>query len=121
MAKYQNIVIDTNNLFWRASHKTIEEFMEFGKTKLYIGTIRNLLEKVKWITDKYARENTQFYFLFDNPTSKIKQRKLISSEYKHTRKSRKMPEHFYKTLLIVEEILKNYSEKYSILWGESKD
>lgn len=118
--KYENIVIDTNNLFWRASHKAFKDYVSTkDNRKIYKDIVKNFFERVKFCEDMYGTENVRVFFLFDNPTSKVTEREQISGgQYKHLRKSKQVPENFYSTLKLMEELLKNYSDLYYVAWGE---
>lgn len=118
--KYSNIVIDANNLFWRSVSIAINKFITFEEFPLYVGGIQTFLNRVKQLQETYGRKDSQIYFLFDNPFSKINLRKIITEgKYKHPRKSKQIPEQVYKSLMILIEVLKNYSDNYHIAQAAS--
>jgi len=120
MTDYQNLVFDANNLFWRSTSNCMEKFIVFEDERLYVGAIQEFLKRVKELRDRYSRGDSKIYFLFDNPFSQINLRKIISEgKYKHPRKSRRVPEQVYKSLLLLYEILGLYSNDFIILKGDA--
>jgi 5'-3' exonuclease len=119
---YENLVFDTNNLFWRASHKAFSEYLTTkDNQKIYKRIVEEFLDRIKFCEEKYGGGNPFVYFIFDNPTSKITEREQINPEYKHVRKSRHVPDNFYPTLKLMAQILSHYSDRYRIIWAEKKE
>lgn len=117
---YQNLVFDANNLFWRSTSTCISKFITYEDVKLFIGGIQEFLKRVKEIQETYGRGDSTVYFLFDNPFSQINIRKIISEgKYKHPRKSKQVPEEIYKSLSIITEILRLYSDNFILLKGDN--
>lgn len=69
--KYETIIIDTMNLFYRVSiHKT-ESSNLVSKKKVYKESVCNFIKKVNEIIDEHSYHDADIYLLFDNPTSRI--------------------------------------------------
>jgi len=116
---FENIVIDSNNLFWRCSATSVEKALELNTTKIYSDTIKNFVTRSLELVKRFGREDSKIYFLFDNPKSAINVRKLISKgKYKHSRATRNVPENFYKSLKILKEVLKSYSNTFHVVYAD---
>lgn len=120
---YDYLIIDGNNLFWRA-------ISSFGKTavfekvkfsdQIYRKGLRRAINMVKRREEVFLVEGGEIYFLFDNPFSKINIRKwLTDGKYKHPRKQ--VPKEFYDLLNQFIDILYNYSDSYRVLFAKEKE
>jgi frataxin-like iron-binding protein CyaY len=70
--KYQNIIIDGNNLFWRSVSSTIKKIIEQDDEDLFYSiTIQDSLDRIEQLLSMYGNDETQIYILHDNPFSKI--------------------------------------------------
>lgn len=123
--KFKYIVVDVNNLFWRSvvdSGRMLNSEQNDNKVEvntLFQGIVQEALKRVKQIIDRFGYTDSQYYFLMDNPNSKINQRKILTEgQYKHARDRKRVPEQFYKTLNIFADILKCYSDSYFVVRGE---
>jgi len=114
--KYNYIVIDTSNLFWRSIIFSLEKTVNIENYVIYNNTIINFFDKLKELKDKFAFDDSKIYFLIDNPESHIQIREILSGgEYKHSRKTKNLPKNIYKTLNILRELLKNYSDNFFVV------
>lgn len=115
--KYENLIIDATNLFWRSyceNSITIESFL------VYYKTIERAINRIKDLREKFAYNDSKIYFLFDNPESQINLRKILSEgQYKHTREAKNVPKDLYRSLNIFSEVLKSYNDNFYIIYGES--
>ena len=72
--KYDALIIDTMNVFYRTSiHKT-ESSSLVSKKKVYKDSIVNFIKKINELIDEYSYHDGEIYLLFDNPTSRIELR-----------------------------------------------
>lgn len=116
--RYQNLIIDCNNLFWRSAvtctkkllHGDEEEDKEF-----YSITIQDCLVRIQELIKQFGTSDCNVYILHDNPFSKINEREMIYADYKHARKNKNIPPVFYKALEKLIEILKVYHNNFYIL------
>lgn len=109
--KYNNLIIDLNNLFWRATIQSLNKIISDGNIDdnlFYSVTISDCLDRFNQLRNIYGDGNTTIYVLHDNPFSKINERELMDSSYKHARKNKNIPPIFYKSLDRFIEILKVY-------------
>lgn len=120
--KYQYIVIDTTNFFFKCYHSIIAGH-EIKPEKIapeQVSHIINLmLELTAYIKHEYAYEESEIYFLFDNSQSHINIRKLISEDYKSNRDKKNIPKNVYAILKLFSNIIKVYSNKYSLLFSDN--
>jgi hypothetical protein len=114
---YEYLLIDAQNLYWRAVMSSLKKFLDEENQKVYSNSIKNFLDRLNEFKSEYATKNSKIYLLFDNPLSVINKRKTIDVEYKHTREEKNVPKNFYKTLDVLQEILKNYADDlYIVRW-----
>ena len=123
--RFKHVLVDVNNLFWRSvvdSGKMLSSEDNSNKVEvntLFQGIVQESLKRVTYIAERFGTQGTQYYFLLDNPNSKINQRKIITEgSYKHARDRKKVPEQFYKTLNIFADILRCTSDDYKIIRGD---
>ena len=118
--KFKYLLIDGNNLFWRAFNTSLKKFVfENNEHQIFPGAIKESFNKIKLLFNFLAYKNSFFYFLFDNPEVNINIRKFIDENYKSNRFTRNAPKGFYNTLNLFIEILKHYSDNYKILYIDS--
>lgn len=98
---YSNLIIDANNLFWHCYLKDISK------------TISNIERTISFLY-KFCNSNTKWYFLFDNPESKINIRKSIDKNYKHKREKRISPKGAYELLDLWKKMLLYSSDLYYV-------
>ena len=114
--KYDYIIVDTN--LWYHRNYSIHKDLTFkvGEKSIVTGGIWGFLNSLgKWKRD-FAHENTKFYFLFDNATSKSNVRNLlIDPSYKMNRK--KMPDSFYRGLDFLRLILMHEDDRFFTVYG----
>ena len=114
--KYNHIIIDNSNLYWRSVSSVIKKVIEQdNEDAFYSLTIQDSLERIEQLKNIYGNDETIVYILNDNPFSKINERELIDSSYKHARKNKNIPPVFYKSLEKLIEILKSYHNNYYIV------
>ena len=120
MQKYKHIVIDGNNLFWRAYSTSKGELVTSRREKFYKTGLKKAIKMTLRLEKLYGRKDCKVYVLFDNPVSAINLRKLISGgEYKHARK--KVPKRFYQILTLYKEILKSIGDNYYIAFADQHE
>lgn len=107
--KYSNIIIDGNNLFYRAlltendmasldiSHKTLIE-----------NPIRGFLKRLDSIANDYGHSNTKIFVLWDNPNSLYFKRREVDASYKHRREKNATTRFINLSMNQVSNILKYY-------------
>lgn len=108
---YSALFIDASNFYWR-------NFQEFDKPivseagAISHGTLYSLNKSLSRIEREFPAENV--FFLFDNPQSKIAQRKTLDSIYKSDREDK--PKYAYDTFDLWKSVLKLTSDKYRICY-----
>lgn len=113
--KYNNILVDGNNIFWRYVLAVFKDKISSAEEiNQYSAVIFNCIKRIKEFHNEYGYDDTKVYILFDNPNSKITARKEIDEEYKHPRDAKYVPEAFYKALDFVQEILKDYDDCFLV-------
>lgn len=114
--KYNHILIDMNNCFWRATCNSIQKMVEDSDENLFYSiTLQDSLDRINQIKKIYGNDETIMYIIHDNPFSRINEREMISSSYKHARKNKNIPPVFYKSLEKLLEILKFYNNNLYII------
>lgn len=108
--KYRYILIDGNNLYWRAVSSHLDESKMYTN-EVYVKGFHRAIQMVKDIHNKLLESGGEIYFLFDNPLSKINERERLSGgEYKHMRKE--MPPEFYDLMKHFIEVMCSFSDQY---------
>jgi len=116
---YQNICIDSNNLFWRSVATSIRTQMDKETDVVYTLAILSALERINQIINTYGYKDSKIYLCFDNPVSVYDVRRLISHDrYKHTRENKNIPSQLYHTLDIFEELCSSYSNYFHTVKSE---
>jgi len=116
--KYDNLIIDCNNLFWRSVVQFVKNYMadsDPSDKEFYSVAIEKTLSKILNLKREFGNKEYTIYIIHDNPFSKINERQAISENYKHARKSKDIPHVFYKTLEKFLEILKVYDNNFYII------
>jgi 5'-3' exonuclease len=114
--KYNHIIVDCNNLYWRVVTSSIQKLVEdIDESAFYSITLQDSLDRINQIKKTYGNDETKLYILHDNPFSRINEREMISSSYKHARKNKNIPPVFYKSLEKLLEILKFYNNNLYIV------
>lgn len=130
--KFNHIVIDGSNLWWRSYTSVLSDFLKTKKSldvkvkmsekEICSLSLQNFFSKLDSLFETYGykRNGTTIYIIFDNPHSVINLRKIISGgTYKHPRQYDNISKNVNKMIDMLEEILKCYSNKFKIL--RSKD
>ena len=105
--KYDAIIIDTMNVFYRVSEFKNESSSLVSKKKVYKQSICNFIKKIDEIVEEHSYHDADIYLLFDNPTSRVELnsafmyagRKEISPDYKANRT--KEPKEFYNSIGLI--------------------
>ena len=112
--KYDNLIVDVNNLFARAFAVAKKDEGQSSQEILH----RSVLISTKIVfslMSRYCQNNSTVYLLADNPTSKASMRKKISGgEYKSNRPE-KESDGYYRSIDFLLLIFSYYSEQFSIL------
>jgi len=112
---YKHLIIDAQNLYWRSVLSSLKKCLDSENNKIYSNSIKNFIDRINELENKFGEKNCDIYLLFDNPLSTINKRKTIDVEYKHTREEKSVPKNFYKTLDMLQEILKVYKNNLYII------
>jgi len=116
--KYDNLIIDCNNLFWRSVVQFVKKYTEDATPSdkdFYSVAIEHTLTKINELRKQFGNKDHQVYIIHDNPFSKINERQIISPEYKHARKNKDIPQIFYKTLEKLLELLRVYDNNIYLI------
>ena len=114
--KFDNIIVDCNNIFWRSVISIVKKLSEDQDENIFYSlTIQDTLERIMQLKKTYGHNDTILYIAHDNPFSRINERELIDSTYKHARKNKKVPSVFYKSLEKLLEILKFYDDNLYLI------
>lgn len=119
MKKYNHIIIDGNNLFWRCFSRGLKKYLNVEGFHLFSGAIQENFDAIEQIKSSFAYESSIIYFCFDNPESTINLRKFLNENYKSHRFKKNAPKGLYKTLNIFVELLKYYSDNYRVISADS--
>ena len=112
--KYNNIVIDGHNLFYRSFYTNTVDCLINDET-IYTGGIELFLHRLQRLRLDYGYTDTPIYVLLDNPTSTLKIRQLIDEEYKSHRLENKYTKEIYRTISYLKEVLRNYFDNVYVL------
>jgi len=112
---YKNLIIDSNNLFWRSWFNNTTECV-LGDTSIYNGGIELFIEKIKQLKKQFLYNEGKTYLLFDNPESTVKMRKLIDDAYKSHRLNNKYSKEINRSIQYLKEILRNYFDNTYIIY-----
>jgi len=106
--KVHDILIDVSNLYYKAYSVNKSLVYEFPDKKgsMITGGIYGFLQSIRKLSKEY--DSPTFWYLFDNHSSKINNRKLIDPGYKKNR-VKQSPE-FYRGIDFLELILLNKKE-----------
>jgi len=109
MKKYNNLIIDCNNLYARAFYVCKQKTHKLPD--VINQTIQLSLKMILNLQNKFLEEDGFIYVLADNPTSKITMRKELSGgEYKANRM--KETDGYYRGIDYLLIILNNYSTTF---------
>jgi hypothetical protein len=112
---YKYIIIDAQNLYWRSVFASLKKLLDKEDDKIYSNSIRDFLDRINDLKNRFGNFESYVYLLFDNPLSIINKRKTIDVEYKNNRDEKHVPKNFYKTLDCLQEILKVYKNNLYIV------
>jgi len=105
--KYDYLIIDMNNLYYRAVNVVDQKMVEYKSQKVNVNGVVQALKMILNLKSNFLTDTGTTYFLWDNPTSKDVQRKSILETYKGNRE--KMSKRFYREMDFLELILKHHS------------
>lgn len=108
--KFNNIILDGNNLFWRCWFNNTSECI-LEDSKVYSGGIEQFIIRIKEFRQRFGTNDTKFYILFDNPESTVSMRKEIDEEYKSHRLNNKYATEINRSITYLREILRNYFDE----------
>lgn len=106
---YDNIIIDTTNLFFRSVYFGIENH------KSIISIPKSFLSEIENIKNQFANENSIFWFLYDD--SQFLFRRELDSNYKTNREKNKLPKILFSILGLTQELLKCSNKNYRVISG----
>jgi 5'-3' exonuclease len=115
--QFENIIVDSNNLYHRNFHTHKDLFTEVRGETVYTGGIYGFLISMKKIESIYLKEGGTVYFCFDNMSSTDNLRKGIDPDYKANR-VKKEPA-FYRGIDFLQIILANHSNHYKLIYKDA--
>jgi len=121
MPKFSNLIFDGNNLFWRATLKTLALQIQPDTQHevIYTDAINLAFKMIEKKVKDYAYDNAKVFILFDNNQSVINKRKEISGgNYKHSREASRVPKQLYATLDLFHDICTVYSDNFYTAYKE---
>jgi len=110
--KYDYLLIDCYNLFFRASWVEDKKTISYNKEKIETGGIYGSIKMIERLISLYLKPDGFVYFLFDNAKSKINRRKVLDPQYKINRQQ--LNASFYRGIDFLEIILKSYIDNACI-------
>jgi 5'-3' exonuclease len=113
MPRYQRILIDISNLYFRAFSTSYHLVAEVEGRRMVTGGIFTSLKMIQRIEREYLDSDGRLYFLFDNASSGEDRRKEIDPDYKINRKKR--DPQFYRGLDYLQLVLMHYQNGYRIV------
>lgn len=111
--KYDYLLIDIYNIYFRASWVEEDRHVVYNKEKIETGGIYGSIKIIERLIGLYLKPEGHVYFLFDNAKSKSLRRKALCSDYKEDRQI--YSPSFYKGIDYLEIILKNYRDNCTIV------
>ena len=106
------LIFDIYNMWYRVIWNN-DNLVKVSDKLIPIDAICKFFELCNGYIEKFGTKDCECYFLFDNAkTTILKNRKLLDSEYKKSRKVQ--PDYFYDGLNVIELILKFYRDKSCI-------
>lgn len=109
MNKYDVLIIDVYNIYHKNYAKLSHLTHQVGNSQIVTGGIYGALRSFEKYQKDFLKEDGCVYYLSDNPTSKLLDRKAIDPEYKLNRIKRS-PE-FYRNIQFLLMILMNHNSK----------
>ena len=113
MIKYQRILIDCSNIYFRAFSTSQHLIADVEGKRMVTGGIFTSLKMIQRVEREYLAEDGRLYFLFDNASSGEDIRKEIDPDYKINRKKR--DPQFYRGLDYLQLVLMHYQTGYRIV------
>ena len=117
--KYNTIVFDCNNIYYRYYSTRKEETYKVGSKTIVVGGIKGFLQHVEKMRENFLVPGGKLIFGFDNQASKMNTRKEIDPGYKANR-TEKAPV-FYKSLEYLQLILLNCYDGAELLYRHSSE
>jgi 5'-3' exonuclease len=119
MPKYQRILIDISNLYFRAFSTSQHLVADVEGKRMVTGGIFTSIKMIQRIEREYLDTDGRMYFLFDNASSGEDRRKEIDPDYKINRKKRE-PQ-FYRGLDYLQLVLLHYQTGYRVVRRPSSE
>lgn len=113
--KYEYLIIDATNLFWRAFAISLKKFIVVDGHEIVPGAISEGIKKILKIKNKFAYKDSPIFLLFDNPESALRVRKIIDKDYKSIRLKKCAPKGLYPTMNFFIYFLRYYSDTFKIV------
>lgn len=121
--RYNVLIFDCYNIFYKANWVETESLVKCGKETLHTEGILGFFKAVESYIRQFGTSDAKIYWLMDNATTSVNRyRKDLSEVYKQNRKQQ--PDWFYRELDFIELILKNYkdnTELYRLKYLEADD
>jgi len=112
--KYQYLLIDGQNLFWRAFTLSIHKFITVDDHLICQYAVQKGFRLIEQLVQTFGYNKSEVYILFDNSESQLNIRKEIFEEYKSIRVKKHAPKGLYDSLKIFIHLLKYYSDYYFV-------
>ena len=107
--KYDFLLLDCYNIFYKASSGKPERIINYSGEKFHIEGIVAFFNLVQDYIKKFLADSGKVYWLMDNAKTQIKKlRKMLSEDYKKTRLEQ--PTWFYREIDLIELILKYFRD-----------
>jgi len=116
---YSNLIIDSNNLYWRAVCTSMQDVSEIEGAEIYSAVLINFIDRIGQLKRKFLNPGGKVFLLFDNPKSTINLRQIIDENYKHARANKDVPKAFWDTLVLLQEILRVYDNDFIVVKAEA--
>jgi 5'-3' exonuclease len=113
MPRYQRILLDVSNLYFRAFSTSRHLVADVEGKRMVTGGIFTSIKMIQRIERDYLEPGGRIYFLFDNALSGEVRRKEIDPDYKINRK--KCEPQFYRGLDYLQLVLMHYQTGYRIV------
>ncbi len=116
MKKYNHVIIDGTNLYWRNASIANKQYFTYKNDKINISGIVGSLNALQKLEKFFLQPNGIIWILFDNPDSATKYRKDIDPDYKSSREQ--IPEGVQIVGKYLIEILKIYNNYYRLVFAK---
>lgn len=122
LLKYSNGIIDASNLFWHCNSRVDEKkTVKFQGQSVSPLTVKNCFSVIDKFLSSFFHRDSHIYFLFDNPNSKITERKYMDASYKHTRDLTFASPDVFPTLHLFRRMLSYASDRFYICYQDGME